>query len=107
MRCRARSQVSSCLFVACNRAYRYLRQRARHGKDTLTLFIRYSSITHAMILLRTAAAAALVVMSIAAPASVNAQDYPVRPIRIILPFSPGGGTDLLARLLSQRLHESL
>lgn len=32
------------------------------------------------------------------------QDYPSRPIRIILPFSPGAGTDLLARLLSQRFH---
>lgn len=31
-----------------------------------------------------------------------AQDYPNRPIRIVLPFSPGAGTDLLARLLSQR-----
>ena len=60
-----------------------------------------------MIFLRNAAVAALVVISIAAAASVNAQDYPVRPIRIIVPFSPGGGTDLLARLLSQRLHESL
>jgi tripartite-type tricarboxylate transporter receptor subunit TctC len=32
------------------------------------------------------------------------QDYPSRPIRIILPFSPGAGTDLLARLLSQRFY---
>jgi tripartite-type tricarboxylate transporter receptor subunit TctC len=35
-----------------------------------------------------------------------AQDYPTRTIRIILPFAAGGGTDLLARLLSQRMHES-
>jgi tripartite-type tricarboxylate transporter receptor subunit TctC len=33
-----------------------------------------------------------------------AQDYPNRSIRIILPFSPGAGTDLLARLLSQRFY---
>ncbi len=32
------------------------------------------------------------------------QDYPNRAIRIILPFSPGAGTDLLARLLSQRFY---
>jgi tripartite-type tricarboxylate transporter receptor subunit TctC len=37
---------------------------------------------------------------------VHAQDYPARPLRIILPFSPGGGTDLLARLLGQRFHEA-
>jgi len=54
-----------------------------------------------------AAAATLTVISIGAAAQVQAQDYPARPIRIILPFSPGGGTDLLARLLAQRFHESL
>ena len=37
--------------------------------------------------------------------SVVAQDYPARQIRIVLPFAAGGGTDLLARLLSQRFQE--
>jgi tripartite-type tricarboxylate transporter receptor subunit TctC len=36
--------------------------------------------------------------------AVAQQDYPNRSIRIILPFSPGAGTDLLARLLSQRFY---
>lgn len=35
---------------------------------------------------------------------VQAQEYPVKSIRIILPFSPGAGTDSLARLLSQRFY---
>jgi tripartite-type tricarboxylate transporter receptor subunit TctC len=33
--------------------------------------------------------------------------YPVRPIRMIVPFVAGGGTDLLARILTPRLSEVL
>lgn len=42
--------------------------------------------------------------AVAGAPGIHAQEYPVKPIRIILPFLPGGGTDLLARLLSQRFH---
>jgi tripartite-type tricarboxylate transporter receptor subunit TctC len=36
-----------------------------------------------------------------------AQDYPTRPVRFILPFPPGGGTDILGRLISDRLSAAL
>ena len=35
------------------------------------------------------------------------QDYPTRPIRIIVPYAPGGGADLLTRLIGQQLGERL
>lgn len=42
-----------------------------------------------------------------APLAVAADGYPQRPIRLLIPFSPGGGTDLLARAVSEKLTEAL
>lgn len=40
-------------------------------------------------------------------ASAQAQDYPSRALRIVVPFSPGGGGDVLGRLVGQKLSEAL
>lgn len=45
------------------------------------------------------------VMAGGAPA--HAQGYPAKPVRLILPFPPGGGTDILGRIIAQKLGESM
>ena len=42
-----------------------------------------------------------------AASSADAQDYPNHPIRVIVPFSPGGSVDVLARLLGAKLSDKL
>ncbi len=48
-----------------------------------------------------AAAAAIVI------GQVQAQSYPVKPIRFVIPFPPGGGTDILGRALAPKVSEGL
>lgn len=37
--------------------------------------------------------------------TLHAQNYPVKPVRLIAPFPPGGSSDLIARILAQRMSE--
>lgn len=41
------------------------------------------------------------------PSLASAQGYPSRPIRLVVPFPAGGSTDVIARLISQRLGDAL
>jgi tripartite-type tricarboxylate transporter receptor subunit TctC len=50
------------------------------------------------------AGALAVLLSVADP--VRAQTYPVRPVRMIVAFPPAGATDILARVVAQKLSES-
>src|SRR6202045_1110505 len=52
----------------------------------------------------------LIAMGISAIASIgsaSALDYPTRPVRFVVGYPPGGATDILARLIGQRLSEKL
>ena len=40
-----------------------------------------------------------------APWPATAADYPTRAIKMVVPFAPGGGTDVLGRIIGQRLSE--
>src|SRR5256885_3040757 len=54
-------------------------------------------------MLKSFALACALALGITAP--VAAQDYPNKPIRIVVPFGPGGGSDIVGRILGQALQE--
>src|SRR5918996_1856025 len=57
---------------------------------------------------RTGLSFALILLSLlAAPGAAPAQDYPTRPVRVIVPFPAGGITDVGARIVGQKLGEAL
>jgi tripartite-type tricarboxylate transporter receptor subunit TctC len=44
---------------------------------------------------------------LAAACAAQAQDWPAKPVRFIVPYPPGGGTDVIARIMQNRLSEAL
>jgi tripartite-type tricarboxylate transporter receptor subunit TctC len=49
----------------------------------------------------------LIILCLFTPAVAFAQSFPSKPVRVIVPFAPGGSTDVVFRLLAPRITESL
>ena len=50
---------------------------------------------------------AMAISAIASVPSASALDYPTRPVKWVVGYPPGGATDIIARLIGQRLSERL
>lgn len=50
---------------------------------------------------------AFAVLTAVAPMTAGAQDFPSKPVRIIVPYAPGGGTDAVARIVGERMSTQL
>jgi tripartite-type tricarboxylate transporter receptor subunit TctC len=53
--------------------------------------------------IRTVSALAFLATALAASVPASGQDYPAKPVRIIVGFTPGGGNDIVARILAKHL----
>jgi tripartite-type tricarboxylate transporter receptor subunit TctC len=57
--------------------------------------------------IRVALLSAAVVTSLAAVAPAHSQNYPARPVTMMVPYSPGGGADIVGRIIAPRLAAAL
>src|ERR1700704_1157599 len=84
------------------------RQDARlNGGPGLSIVARNLKEERMTARLRAAALALTLASSLTCLGAASAQDYPVRPVKIVVPFGAGGPADVYARVLAQHLTEAL
>ena len=49
----------------------------------------------------------VVIASLGIPATLYAAAYPAKPVTVVVPFSPGGGNDILMRLVAKHINKPL
>src|SRR5258705_4509311 len=94
----ARRAGLQCAFVRCD-AVRILCYIAGRPQDAI--MDKTSRLDRRRFIGGTTAAA----LTVAAPRIARAQTYPSRPVRVIIPFTPGGAPDVLLRLVALKLSE--
>ena len=52
-------------------------------------------------------AAAAFLLAVAAPSPAPADDYPSHPVTLIVPYTPGGSTEILSRIIGHELEQRL
>lgn len=67
----------------------------------------YPSVGTVRLLILFTGACAATAVAAQSPSTGSGQAYPVKPIRMISPYAPGGGSDTLARVLGQKLAETI
>ena len=70
---------------------------------TLSRFIKSRFTLSRFILSRLSMSRLIFVTALASAMHLHAADYPSKPIRLIVPFAPGGPTDIMSRAISERI----